>query len=171
MCGREMTSSSEWNSDTTTGHVAKKQPLRITGRESWLCRGGKWWRMWSIKSGLPSVVETRQLYLRLPFPTVEIKNCYSNNILCCLLNCFVQCSHNQNTSLTIAACMERRAQHFSNVQVVSSPSLNCNERNGLNLQCHIPHRFVKTPSKIELGVHRDIYMLPMVTCPKPNHTN
>lgn len=63
--------SSAWNSVETTGQVVKKQPLCITGQEGWLCWGGKWWRIWSIKSGLPSVVETHQLYLRLPFPTVE----------------------------------------------------------------------------------------------------
>lgn len=72
MCSREMTISSAWNSVETIGRVAKKQPLCITGWEGWLCWGGKWWYMWMIKSGLPSVVETHQLYLRLPFPTVMV---------------------------------------------------------------------------------------------------
>lgn len=42
MCGREMTTSSAWNSVETTGRVAKKQPLCITGRQGWFCQEGKW---------------------------------------------------------------------------------------------------------------------------------
>lgn len=72
MCGREMTTSSAWNSVETTGRVAKKQPLvyhRLSRlvfvkKENGDARG-------FVKSGLPSVAEIRQLYLHLPFPTVK----------------------------------------------------------------------------------------------------
>lgn len=55
----------------TIGRVLKKQLLWIAGGEKTLA--GNWWHTHTsmIKSGLPSVAETRQLYPHLPFPTDE----------------------------------------------------------------------------------------------------
>lgn len=73
MCSRKMTSSA-WNSVEILGQVAKKQPLCITGPGRLVVLRRKMvMHVAVIKSGLLSAVETRQLCLHLPFPTVKRK--------------------------------------------------------------------------------------------------